>query len=405
MTPGTKPARALSAGVGDKNDQARRRNLSTVMTMLHHDGAMSRAELTKRTRLNRSTVGALAAELVSLGLATEEAATERTNVGRPSPIVTPNSNVVALAINPDLDAVVIGLVGLGGVVHKRVRYETDGIPTVRETVNIVKAVVDGMRSELESVFTVVGAGVAVPGLVKRSDNTVTRAPHLEWSEEPIAAEISAALGFPAVAGNDATLGVVAEKLFGAGRGVNDLVYLNGSTSGIGGGAIVGGRPLYGARGYAGEFGHTLVASDGLTCECGKIGCLETEVNVPRLLAVLGRDTIDLEELDVILLETEDSVLLEEISRQVNVLASAVASLISVFNPAAVVLGGFLGSLFEKMPERLDKRVKASSFSELASGVVIERGKLRSRLAIVGAAELAFAPLLTDPAKVAGPPDS
>ena len=63
-----------------------------------------------------------------------------------------------------------------------------------------------------------------------------------------------AIGLPTVVDNDASLGAVAEHLFGAGRGVDDIVYLNGGASGIGGGLIVHGRLVGGAGGYAGEFG-------------------------------------------------------------------------------------------------------------------------------------------------------
>ncbi|GAA2109919.1 ROK family transcriptional regulator [Microlunatus panaciterrae] len=385
--------RATAAGQG--NDQTRRHNLSTVLTALHHDGPQTRAELTRRTGLNRSTIAALVAELSLRGLAFETPATEAGTVGRPSPLVHPNSDVVALTVNPDIDAITVGLVGLGGRVHKRIRYETE-LPTVKKTVKIVTALVEGMQSELDSRFTVLGLGVAVPGLV-RSDAMVTLAPHLEWREEPLAGPLTEALGYPVTAGNDAGAACLAESIYGAGRGVRELIYLNGSASGIGGGVLVRGIPLRGSSGYAGELGHTVVNAQGSRCHCGRIGCLETEVSRARLLEVLGRGSSEADHLDRLLAESDDDAVQIEVNRQLDWLALALGNLIGIFNPEAIVLGGFLGSLYAANPERLDEGVQEQTFASLVHGLRIERAELGPQLLTVGAAELVFAGLLADPA--------
>ncbi|GLK16459.1 ROK family transcriptional regulator [Herbiconiux flava] len=389
--------RPVSAGVGNSNDQTRRHNLSTILTTLHHGGAQTRADLTRRLGLNRSTIAALVGELVDLGLAHETASTEHGGVGRPSPTVTPSEQVAAIAVNPDTDAIIIGLVGLGGVVHKRIRYETAGVPTVRETVNIVKAVIDGMRSELDTSFRIAGVGIAVPGLVRADTGVVTLAPHLDWHDEPLAELVTEALGYPATVTNDAKAGIIAESVYGAGRGIDDLVYVNGSASGIGGGVLVGGVPLRGAQGYAAELGHISVAGSGIDCHCGRVGCLETEVHLAGLLAAMGRDHLDADEFDQLLLTSSDPAVEAEITRQLDVLTLALADFVSVFNPSRILLGGFLGSLFAAHPERIVDGVRAASFAQLADELTIERAQLRSRLLVVGAAEIAFEQLLADPA--------
>ncbi|MCU1476673.1 MAG: hypothetical protein JWQ64_1366 [Subtercola sp.] len=398
----TRASRPLSAGVGNSNDQTRRHNLSTILTMLHHGGAQTRAQLTRQSGLNRSTIGALVTELAELGLAYETEPEDSGLVGRPSPIVHANEKVVAVTVNPDVDAITIGVVGLGAELHKRIRFETASVPTVREAVNVVSAVLAGMRSELDAQFRVVGVGIAIPGLVNSDDGTVLLAPHLGWHDEAVAEPISAALGYPARAANDAGLATVAESLFGSGRGVNDLVYLNGSASGIGGGVLAGGSMLRGAQGFAGELGHTLVNSAGIRCHCGKVGCLETEVNLGRLLAVLGRDSLGLDELDALLVPDAAGGALApevqaEVDRQLDVLALAIGNFISVFNPESFVLGGFLGSLYGANPERLRAAVKDVTLGTLGDSVRIDRAQLRSRLLTIGAAELAFGDVLADPA--------
>jgi predicted NBD/HSP70 family sugar kinase len=393
------PSQPLRAAVGARNEQTRRHNLSTVLTHLHHSGALTRAELTRRTGLNRSTIGALVAELADKELVHETLDGAHASVGRPSPRVHPNPNIAALALNPDVDALIIGVVGLGGVVHRRVRHATAVPPTAAQTVKLVRRLLEELRPELDH-YSVVGMGLAIPGLVRAADGQVTLAPHLGWRDEPLARKIEETTGYATFAGNDANVGMIAETLFGAGQGVSDLVYLNGSTSGIGAGVLVEGRPLSGARGFAAELGHTLINSRGQACHCGKRGCLETEVNLARLLEVIGQQSLDADELDLALTRATGRALRQEIQRQVDLLGEAIAGFMSVFDPEMVLLGGFLGSLYGAMPERLRERVDQLCLAPLAGSVRIERARLRSRLLMIGAAELAFQPLIADPLEVA-----
>jgi predicted NBD/HSP70 family sugar kinase len=389
---------------GNNLDTVRQHNLSAVLGLVHRTGPLSRSQLTRETGLNRSTIAALVGELVELGLVLESEPGANNRVGRPSPVVGAHPGVVAVAINPEIDAVTVGVVGLDGVVQHRVRYAAE-IPTALEAVAISKAVIDGLRPQLKASSRVIGVGVAVPGLVREADGVVRLAPHLAWLDEPFAQQLHEAIGLPVSAANDANLGANAERIFGAGREVTDLVYLNGGASGIGAGVIVGGTPLAGFSGYAGEFGHTLVNSAGVRCHCGAIGCLETEVNQRSLLKVLGLDSADADELDRALAAagaagaagSASGAVAAEIERQLGFLAVAVRNATNVFNPQLIVLGGFLGALITAAPGRLQELVSGTALKASGESLRIARAELGSRLLMVGAAELAFAPLLADPA--------
>ncbi|MBP3043730.1 ROK family protein [Arthrobacter jiangjiafuii] len=384
-------------------ERVRGQNLSRILTLLHRQGPLSRAELTRLCGFNRSTVGALVSELAQLGLAyeTEPAAARR--VGRPSPLVHANENVAAIAVHPDVDAVTVGLVGLGGKVHRRIRYDAGSLPTVADTVSISRSVVEGMSSELAAMTLIAGIGAAVPALVNSNDGTVLLAPHLNWSDEPLAAELSAGLGLPARAANDANLGSLAESLFGAAVGESDVVYLNGSASGIGGGALVGGVPLRGATGYAGELGHTVVNDAGSLCHCGRRGCLETEVSLSRLLAILGLEHADQDQLEASMAGNSSPELVAESHRQLDLLAAALTDFVNIFNPGVIVLGGFLGVLHSFVPGRLEAAVADGAIGGLGAEVRIRRAALGSELLLVGAAELVFAGLLADPSSAGALP--
>lgn len=397
---------ALPARRGSNLDNVRRNNLAVVLGLVHAHSRVSRAEITRETGLNRSTVGGLLAELVDLGLVDEQDPDTTHHAGRPSPIIVPREDVVAIAVNPEVDAVTIGLVSLSGKVLKRIRYDTARIPTPEEVVNIVTAVIAGMSGELNSSFRTVGVGVGVPGLVREHDGVVVLAPHLDWHDVPLAQMLGTALNLPVIATNDATAGLMAENLFGAGRSVGNHIYLNGGASGIGGGVAVNGQILTGSSGFAGEFGHTLVNSVGAQCHCGARGCLETEVRQEALLAALGLGPTQVENLESVLSEQfsrpegPTAQVKDVVEAQLDFLADALRGAVNIFNPELITLGGFLGILYGLEPERITTAVRSRSMAGPREDVRLARAELGSDLLLVGAAQLAFAPFLADPASIA-----
>jgi predicted NBD/HSP70 family sugar kinase len=374
-----------------------------VLSLVHHRGALSRADLTRATGLNRSTIATLVGHLAELGLVYEAAAQATSQIGRPSPMVHPTSSTAALAVNPEVDAITVGLVGLGGEVIRKIRMPTLEAPSAIEVANITAAIIEGMRTELESSYRIVGIGVAVPGLTRAEDGVVSYAPQLGWRDEPIAALIAEATGFATSAANDASLGAGAELLFGAGQGCLDLIYLNGGASGIGGGVVGGGVLRTGRNGYAGELGHTLVTTDGPPCHCGANGCLEAEISLARLQQLVGLEGADVDEVERALHNSDVAVVLPEVHRQIDHLAVTLRNAVNVFNPERIILGGFLGTIFALAPERLIEQVQSRSLHGPGELVQISRAVLGSNILMIGAAELVFSSVLADPLALASQP--
>jgi predicted NBD/HSP70 family sugar kinase len=367
--------------------------------MVHRGQSPSRAEMTAHTGLNRSTIGALVAELVALGLAIETEPSTSNRVGRPSPRVEPSPDVAVIAVNPEVDAITAAVVGLGARVEHRVRREVEHPPTPEEAAAIIAELVADLRGRAAE-RTVISLGIAVPGLVRAAGGDVRWAPHLGWREVPFTRIVEDAVGLPTFADNDATVGAHAEWLFGAGRGAAELVYLNGGASGIGGGVIVRGLPLGGAHGYAGEFGQN---RPGLRDTADRVttgGTLEDEVSRARLLAAVGLDTADEPTLRERLLTSTDAGVWAELERQQRILAVALANAVNVFNPELVVLGGFLATLLEWRGPALEQAVEASTVPAAWEGVQIRAAALGENRLLIGAAELALTPLLHDPGQYA-----
>jgi predicted NBD/HSP70 family sugar kinase len=381
---------------GGTFDGVHRRNLSKVLRLVHFEGPMSRARLTALTALNRSTVATLVAELVDLGLALEQPPDPTNRVGRPSPVVIADPGVLAIAVNPEVDAITIGAVGLDGRIPVRERIEVDHLPSPEETAELVAATRDRWAGGVLRRAKLVGVGLAVPGLVRTSDGLVRWAPHLEWTDAPLRALVEDATGLPAAVGNDASLGAQAEHLFGAGRGVDDLVYLNGGASGIGGGLVVHGMLVGGTGGYAGEFGQNRpgIASAGDRRAEG--GVLEDEVSRARLLEVAGLANVDEPTLARALAASAAPAVAEELGRQRRILATALANAINVLNPSLVVLGGFLATVMESGPADLERAVASQAVAAAFEEVSIRVAALGEDRLMIGAAEAALAPLLADP---------
>ncbi|MCJ1701186.1 ROK family protein [Rathayibacter festucae] len=389
---------AENATRGNNLDRVRRHNLSALLRLVHRGGPRSRSQLTRLTGLNRSTIAALVGELVELGVVRELQPETLNQVGRPSPIVETDPRVVAIAVNPEIDAVTVAIVGLDAEVRRRIR-RTAAVPSAEAAAALAAGAVAELVAELPADARTVGIGVAVPGLVRDADGLVRVGPHLGWTDEPFSRMLAEATGLPVLSANDANLGALAESVLGAGREVSHLVYLNGGASGVGAGVIVGGTPLHGIDGYAGEIGHTLVNSAGVDCHCGAVGCLETEVGRAELLRVLGLDeSADVSErLEEALAASSDPAVRAEVERQLGHLAVALRNVVNIFNPQLVVLGGFLGALVGVAPGFLEERLgRGGPFRVALDSVRIARTELGADLLMLGAAELAFERLLADP---------
>ena len=375
----------------------RRANLSRVLRLVHEDGPLSRAALTEMTGLNRSTIGALVSDLVAAGLVNEGAPEVHRRVGRPSPSVAAAADVVAIAVNPEVDALTVAAIGLDRVIVLRERIELEGLVSAAQAVDLTAGVIERWRSDELAAHRIAGIGVAVPGLVRASDGLVRRAPHLDWTDAPLRDTLARASALPVAIDNDATLGALAESMYGAGRDVSDLIYLNGGASGIGGGLVIGGRLVRGAGGYAGELGQNRPGiAQPADRRAGVQGTLEDEVSRSRLLAVVGLHSADEPTLERAIRDSQSVEVAAEVERQRRILATALANAVNVLNPSTVVLGGFLATILEQDAEALLSAVRDQAMAMNVEDLRLRPAALGPDRLLVGAAEIAFDALLTDP---------
>jgi predicted NBD/HSP70 family sugar kinase len=398
--PVSPPASPTKTGLGQ--DELRRNNLSALLFRVHVQGATSRASLTRDLGLNRSTIGALATELEELGLVTERQPAVVRRSGRPSFVLEAQRDNVAVAVDIGVDRIVTALVALGGeVLHQRRRPHTPGEHDVEHVIESTAQMVEEVLADHPGVRCL-GIGVSVPGAVRDSDGSVRFAPNLGWVDTPFTELLSRRLERRVFTGNDANLGVLAEHMRGAAVGCSDVAYLNGSV-GIGGGFLVGGVLLAGARGYAGEVGHLLVdGSSTQQCRCGNVGCWETKVGENQLLVLAGRPPGGgPEEVDEVIAAATAGDLrageaLDEVGHWIGVGLRAV---INLFNPDMIVLGGSMAALWAARQDVVDKTLDRWTLMSARSDVVIRASAFGLDSPWRGAAEMVFAPVLADPVSV------
>jgi glucokinase len=147
---------------------------------------------------------------------------------------------------------------------------------------VLEQIAGAIREVLPTDDGVKAIGISAPGPLDPFSGVLYRAANVpSWVNFPLKDKVESIFELPVAVGNDANLAAMGEWKFGAGRGHNDLLFLTIST-GIGGGAIVGGRLLVGARGLAAELGHTTITPDGPVCGCGRRGHLEALASGPAI---------------------------------------------------------------------------------------------------------------------------
>jgi predicted NBD/HSP70 family sugar kinase len=383
-------------------DAMRRHNLALILAQVHRDGALTRAELTARLGLSRSTIGALVSDLADLGLVQESVPSGGTRAGRPSHVVGPHpAGPFVVAVDVDVTQVIAAAIGIGGAVLAR---HVTPIPSAERATpeRVAQMILDSVATLREMAGLCdapVSIGVSVPGTVDRHNGTVGLAPNLGWRDSPFGAILTelASPHVPVVIGNDADLAILAEHMRGNARGCDDAVFLIGRT-GVGAGIIVNGEPLRGHDGHAGEIGHNVVDLSGPRCHCGKRGCLETYVGDSALLALAEHGRQDDESAAAVFREARDgsAKAADAVRAVAAALGRAIAGLVNTLNPERVLLGGSFSDVLDAARPELEAALSDFVLDAPGETVLLCKPGLGSDSALLGAAEVAFADLLADP---------
>ena len=352
-------------------------NLSLIMNILRTDAPISRASLSQKTKLNKTTVSDLINELNERGFV-RDLGMHSSGTGRPATLLT---------LNPGAGHIISCEIAVGYLEVLVTDFAPEVIWQAKELTppnmsqqaileHLLILLHQAVEKGKAASSNLLGIAVGIPGMVDRATGTLLFAPNLKWRNVPLLALLEEqGFGAPIFVDNEANMAALGEHYFGVAQGYNEILYLSGNV-GLGGGLLHNGRIWRGANGVAAEFGHMTMDPQGELCNCGNYGCWETQISQNNLfknviIAVKGGEdsllseqiTNDPECLSVEMIvsaaQAGDPLALRSLEKTGRFLGIGIASLLNALNPEIVVLGGILSVasefLFPPVEAEIQKR--------------------------------------------------
>lgn len=367
-------------------------NRSQIISKIIEQGMISRADLSKITKLTRATISVQVADLLEEELILESHQ-EHSNVGR-KPIMLSLNRYAGYALGIDLDFRTISFTVsdlMGNPVH------TDCVELENSDYDeILQILINEIRVYKEkysqSRFGIVGVVIGIHGIV-RNDETISFVPQHKWYNKDLKGDLERNLHTEIYVENNANLCSFAEKVFNRHHSEN-LVSIS-MYSGIGLGILINGELLKGYHGYAGEMGHMIIIPDGRPCNCGNMGCWElyaSEVSFLKQLAEkLDQPKLTYGEIKK-LIHAKDAVVMAQMEEFMKYISIGLNNIINLLNPETLVLNSELLKLFPDAENKIKSNLK-SSISDYKELFISELG---TNACVMGACALAIKNFLEIP---------
>jgi predicted NBD/HSP70 family sugar kinase len=372
----------------------RRENRAAVLWSVYLSQSCSRYELSATTGLSAASVTNVIRELMDEGIVIETGLAE-SDGGRPRAMLGMNPGYgYVIGVDIGESRTRVELFDLTMTERAKVEYPLDRFAEHDVDV-VVRQIVSGLSTVLGDSGidqdAILGVGVGVPGIIERGSEVLVHGQTYGWDAVPLERLLRAHTDLPLRFDNGAKTMGQAELWFGAGQGAqNAIVVLIGS--GVGASLISGGATYQGATSSAAEFGHVTVVVGGRKCRCGSTGCLEAYAGAEAILERYGRP-MAADDQELALAELIDAAgtsplaaaILDETAQY---LGAGIGTLINLFNPERVILGGWAGLLLggRLLPD-IRESARQHSLRHPFAATSIELGRLGPGAVAVGAATL------------------
>ncbi len=393
-------------------------NLSSVLRLIHAEAPLSRAQLAARTGLNKSTVSSLVDELLERKLV-HETGINSAGTGRPATLleVDPQAGCI-VGVELGVDFVAAILTNFIGCILWRQQVSADPAESQEKTLEQTQAIVrHAIDESLKLALPILGLGLSTPGTVDLADGVLIFAPNLHWHNVPLRRIFSEPTGLKVFVENDANAAAVAEHLFGAARQNKDFIFVFAGV-GIGGGLFLNGQLYRGRNGYAGEIGHSPIMADPMQspCHCGNRGCWETFANQYSILQRI-HDRLEVKRSSLIpaLLAEANAPLSISIVKQAadagdqeaidsfaeagQAMGQGFASLINIFNPEKIILGGPLSLAGDYLIPAVRETVNKHALPEIKDQAEVCLSNFGPDASLIGAVAIVIDDILAHPTHV------
>ena len=379
-----------------------------VLRLIWEQQAISRADIARRLDLSRSTVSDIVSALLDSGLVRESGTGESRGGRRPIVLTFHDEAFALVGVDLATTAVSVVVTDLRGRVRARrdvahpVAVDPEGTrallpPTIEAT----------LRDAGIGRDRLLGIGIAVPSPVDpRHPERLHPIALPAWRGRHGLEALMERFRVPVLIDNDANLGALAERWWGAARGIDDFTFIMLAT-GVGSGHMMGGRIYRGGAGVAGEIGHLTIDPHGPPCNCGNRGCLGTFVGADALVArarelaprhpgtrLRGAALTSRAIEDAAL--AGDPLAVQVMHEAAEHLGIAVAGVLNLLNPRAVIIGGGLARLEEQLLQPMRETVMRRTFVSAVASASIRSSTLGPLGVALGAATLVLDAALNDP---------
>ncbi|WP_153463351.1 ROK family transcriptional regulator [Sediminibacillus terrae] len=333
-------------------------NKSLVLETIKDHSPVSRAETANLTGLNKGTVSSLVSELLDEQLISESGPGVSSGGRRPVMLLFNQLAGYSIGIDIGVNYLLGVLTDLQGNICDEKRESYTDLTYEEIKVKLFDIIDYLIQAAPPSPYGIVGIGVGVPGTVSNTGE-ILLAPNLEWKNIHLQAVLERKYQVPVVIENEANAGAYGEKKFGAGKDVDDIIYVSAGI-GIGVGLILNGSLYKGNNGFSGELGHMTIEVDGKKCRCGNKGCWELYASEQALLSSASKlpdapGQPSLEHLSDLADEGDEQVirLFEQIGDYLGV---GLNNIINIFNPQQVIIGNRMASAKKWLRDPLINRM-------------------------------------------------
>ena len=326
-------------------------NRAIVINTILNYGPVSRTRISEITDLGLSTVSNIVADLIKRELI-YETGEEESSGGRRAILLEFNCNDrFVLGIKIGLDGIIIGLVNMKSKILGQ-HFIPSPVKSSEKIVLevLIKAIRDLINKKHIQAEKIVGCGIGISGLVNQKEGILVFSKILGWKKIRFKELLEKEFNFPIFIDKDVNTLTLAEKRFGVGKNINNFICIT-IGKGVGAGIVIKGDIYHGSYGGAGDFGHIIIDKDGPLCYCGKRGCLETFSSDKFIInkikeALSNQQETIIKDLNFITVDTvikaaqEGDIVSKNIFQEVGKnLAMGIVSLISLFDPELIIVGG------------------------------------------------------------------
>ena len=357
-------------------DVVKKQNKSLVLDKIISEEIISRADIAKKSGLNKGTVSALVNELLEAELIYESGPGESSGGRRPVMLLFNNQAGYSIGVDLGVNYLLGVLTDLSGNIIEEKRILFNDLPYKEIEEKLFTIISHLISVAPESKYGVIGIGIGVPGTVNK-DEVILLAPNLNWKNIDLKDVIEKKYNIPVIIENEANAGAYGEKKFGVGKDFNDIIYISAGI-GIGVGLFLNGDLYRGNNGFSGELGHMTIEVNGATCSCGNEGCWELYASEQALirnaqklgLTIPMNDESPIENLLTLAKNNNEQAasLFEEIGDYLGV---GINNIINTFNPQQVIIGNQIAALEEWIISPLKKRVARQGLWFQQSGLQID----------------------------------